>query len=112
MTRCVPAHNNNQANILVSNNLCACLADFGLSTMVNTEHHTAPNASSISVSSEGSLMSSTHGGPYRWMSPELIHPGWFGLTDRRPTKQSDYYALGMVVYEVCADVAVPAFPII
>ena len=34
------------------------------------------------------------------MSPELLDPEGFGATDRRPTKQSDCYALGMVVYEV------------
>ena len=37
------------------------------------------------------------------MSPELHDPERFGATDDRPTKQSDCYALGMVVYEVCAD---------
>ena len=37
------------------------------------------------------------------MSPELYDPERFGATDDRPTKQSDCYALGMVVYEVCAD---------
>ena len=34
------------------------------------------------------------------MSPELLHPEHFGLTKSRPTKESDCYALGMVVYEV------------
>jgi len=34
------------------------------------------------------------------MSPELIDPGRFGLNGSRPTKGSDCYALGMVVYEV------------
>jgi len=33
------------------------------------------------------------------MSPELIAPRRFGLEDSRPTKPSDYYALGMVIYE-------------
>ena len=33
------------------------------------------------------------------MSPELLE--CIELDDRRPTKQSDCYALGMVVYEVC-----------
>ena len=41
-----------------------------------------------------------HGGTYRWMSPELFYPENFGLTDSRPTKHSDCYALGMVMYEV------------
>lgn len=34
------------------------------------------------------------------MSPELLHPTQFGLKDHRPTKESDCYALGMVIYEV------------
>jgi len=34
------------------------------------------------------------------MSPELFYPENFDLTDSRPTKQSDCYALGMVTYEV------------
>ena len=34
------------------------------------------------------------------MSPELLHPNQFGLRDSRPTKESDCYALGMVIYEV------------
>lgn len=34
------------------------------------------------------------------MSPELLDPERFGLKDGRPTKESDIYALGMVVYEV------------
>jgi len=34
------------------------------------------------------------------MSPELLDPGRFGLEDSHPTKESDCYALGMVVYEV------------
>ena len=34
------------------------------------------------------------------MSPELFDPERFGLEDRRQTKSSDCYALGMVVYEV------------
>ena len=42
----------------------------------------------------------TTGGTTRWMSPELLDPERSGLEDSRPTKQSDYYALGMVIYEV------------
>jgi len=34
------------------------------------------------------------------MSPELLDPDQFDLKDSRPTKQSDCYALGMVIYEV------------
>ena len=34
------------------------------------------------------------------MSPERIDPEMFGLKTGRPTRSSDCYALGMVVYEV------------
>ena len=35
-----------------------------------------------------------------WTSPELIDPAKFGLKRSFPTKESDCYALGMVMYEV------------
>ena len=34
------------------------------------------------------------------MSPELLYPSQFGFKDSQPTKESDRYALGMVIYEV------------
>ena len=34
------------------------------------------------------------------MSPESLNPEEFGLPMARPTKESDCYALGMVIYEV------------
>jgi hypothetical protein len=34
------------------------------------------------------------------MSPELLNPEVFGLKDDCPTRSSDCYALGMVIYEV------------
>ena len=40
------------------------------------------------------------GGTFRWMGPELLNPQKFGFKDSRPTRHSDCYALGMVVYEV------------
>lgn len=40
------------------------------------------------------------GSAIRWMSPELFSPENFGLKESSPTKESDYYALGMVIYEV------------
>ena len=77
-----------QANILIDETGHACLADFGLVTIIS-------GASSHLSSSE-----STHGGTSRWMSPELFHPEAFSLEDSRRTKYSDCYALGMVIYEV------------
>ena len=47
-----------------------------------------------------SMISFFEGGTIRWMSPELLNPKPFGLEDSRPTKESDCYALGMVIYEV------------
>ena len=52
-------------------------------------------------------MSFTAGGTVRWMSPELLDPHRFGIADDRPTKESDCYALGMVVYEVIEDGIIP-----
>jgi hypothetical protein len=34
------------------------------------------------------------------MSPELLDPGSFSLDNSNPTRESDCYALGMVIYEV------------
>ena len=34
------------------------------------------------------------------MSPERLNPNQFGFKDSRPTKESDCYALGMVILEV------------
>jgi len=100
---CPSTHDDDQANILIDRNLRACLADFGLSTIVGAEHHAVANTSSVSVASVASIMSFTAGGTIRWMSPELHYPEQFGAVDHRPTKQSDCYALGMVVYEVRVD---------
>ncbi|KAF9784423.1 kinase-like domain-containing protein [Thelephora terrestris] len=95
------------ANILVNQSHRACLVDFGLSTIASVELNTGTNDSSISVASRASLMSFTAGGTPRWMSPELLDPERFGASDDRPTKESDCYALGMVVYEVRPGVTVP-----
>ena len=39
------------------------------------------------------------GGTFCWMSPELLDPKRFG-SNGRPTRASDCYAFGMVIYEV------------
>ena len=75
-----------QANILIGRNGRARLADFSLLTI---------------VSDQSTVISSCiEGGTIQWMSPELIDPESFGLEKTRPTKESDCYALGMVIYEV------------
>jgi serine/threonine protein kinase len=75
-------------NILIDKDGHARLADFGLLTIVSDP--TNPTVSS----------SSADGGTTRWMSPELLKAHQSGTRHVRPTKESDCYALGMVVYEV------------
>ena len=75
-----------QANVLVDDTGAACVADFGLMAMADL----------------GTILLSetiiSPGGTLCWMSPELLDspPG----SDGRPTRESDCYALGMVIYEV------------
>ena len=76
-----------KANILIDKTGNALLADFGL---------VAVTSDSTSRASSLRLL----GGTLLWTSPELIDPERFGLEDSRPTKQSDCYALGMVIYEI------------
>ena len=66
----------------------ARLADFGLLTIVSDSTHPATTTSSEDA------------GTMRWMSPELLDPDQFGFENGRPTKESDCYALGMVILEV------------
>jgi len=48
------------------------------------------------------------GGTLCWMSPELLDPQRFG-SNGRPTRESDRYAVGMVIYEVsCLRMSRPA----
>ena len=76
-----------KANILIDQAGHARLVDFGLLTVLSDP------ANLLSSSSY------TQGGTARWMSPELIAPQRFGFESSRPTKSSDCYALGMVIYE-------------
>ena len=92
-----------KANILINQNRRACIADFGLTTITGVATRAAAGASKASLISNDTLMSFTAGGTYRWMSPELLDPERFGMLeseDNRPTRQSDCYAFGMVIYEV------------
>ena len=75
-------------NILIDQDGRARLADFGLLIIVSdSTYHT----SSSTPKSAGTT---------RWMSPELLDPVRFGREDGRATKESDCYALGMVILEV------------
>ena len=102
-----PSHLYTKPNILVNRDRRACIADFGLSTTSCARAHaTATDSDAVSIStflSGDSLMSFTPGGTTRWMSPELLDPERFGVPESegdRPTRESDSYALGMVIYEV------------
>ena len=76
-----------KANILVNKTGHARLADFGLLTIISDP------ANLLSSSSH------TQAGTVRWMSPERIAPEQSGFENGHPTKSSDCYALGMVIYE-------------
>lgn len=71
----------------MNENFHAVLADFGLITIVST----GPVAT----------LSTTGLGTCRWMAPELFFPEMYGLDHSIPSKESDVYAFGMVIYEVC-----------
>jgi len=72
-------------NILIKNDGRACLADFGLTRIL------AEFTSSSSKDPGGTVVR---------MSPEMLWPEVFGMRDGKPTKQSDVYALGILIYEV------------
>lgn len=81
-----------KANILINNKGRACLTDFAnlnLLTILSDQSSNTTNASKTGTY-----------GTTRWMSPELLEPNWSDLKRSRPTKESDCYALGMVIYEV------------
>jgi len=71
---------------MVDSNGHACISDFSLLTIVSDQ--------------QTFLSTCLMGGTIPWMSPELLAPKKFGLKKSRLTKESDRYALGMVVYEV------------
>ncbi|KAK0421861.1 kinase-like domain-containing protein [Armillaria borealis] len=71
------------ANILVADNRCCCLADFGLSLIAESQ-----NFNTTSGMRRGSL---------RWLAPEYILPG---LLDQSFIAARDTYAYGCTVIEV------------
>lgn len=52
------------------------------------------DASVVGAQSEGDI------GSYRYSAPELHRTKGDGMNEIRPTKESDVYGMGMVVYEV------------
>jgi len=79
-----------QSNILMSNDTPphACLADFGFMSVVPD-----PSQKSRSIRLESGAMT--------FMSPELLIPEEFGRKCAEPTPQSDIYAFGLVIFQVC-----------
>ena len=76
-----------QENIFVDKTRTVRIGDFGLMTMGDL-------GTTIFSDTVG-----PSGGTLRWMSPELLK--LMGTSSNiRPTRESDCYALGMVVYEV------------
>ena len=82
-----PTYLSAQANILVNKSGHALLADFGFLTVVSDPENQLSSSSQV------------QGGTARWMSPELLTPLVIGSKAIRPTIFSDYYSLGMVIYE-------------
>ena len=73
--------------MFIDNAGTTCVGDFGLMTMTDLSTLLLSETAVTSV------------GTFRWMSPELLDPPRFG-SNGRPTRESDCYALGMVIYEV------------
>ena len=71
---------------------CACLADFGFITMV------------LDPGQPMSCDSQLEGGTAMFMSPELLVPSRFGFTKSVPMPEADFYAFGLVIYQVCGEV--------
>lgn len=80
-----------QVNILVSPSGRACLADFGLSTIANSNTKAGTQTSTRRA-----------GGTIRWQAPELLREVPFGSTNYPAlSKATDIYAFACVCYEVC-----------
>ena len=87
-------------NIMVDETGRAVLADFSLASLI-PDQSTFPSTDVGSVPVQWmSITMRIRGGPVRWMSPELLEPRRYGLQKAQPTRESDCYALGMVVYEI------------
>jgi len=79
-----------QANILVSDDLSACLADVGLTRVAGDMVSAATSHTSTS----------SGGNTRRWCPPELLDPERFKSKRGGPTKKADMYSMGMTIYEV------------
>ncbi|KAL0062706.1 hypothetical protein AAF712_010401 [Marasmius tenuissimus] len=68
-------------NILITSSLRACIADFGLSRIVETH--------GLGLTTSGARPTGT----MRWQAPELLY-------GKRPSKESDVYSFACVCYEI------------
>ena len=80
------AYNSTQTNILIDHDFHPRLTDYGLITTVLDPDTVYSNVVS----------------PYaiQYVAPELLNPPGFDLKDSTPTKKSDVYGFGMVMYQV------------
>jgi len=80
-----------QANIFINPELCAFLADFGFSRIID-------ETSSAEVVGKYKA-----GDAVRWMAPELLDPKRYGYIKgaqrKLPSKSTDIYAFGMTILE-------------
>ncbi|TCD61463.1 hypothetical protein EIP91_008398 [Steccherinum ochraceum] len=72
-------------NILIDENRCVRLSDFGLAVLAEATSHN---------------YASMRGGNVRWAAPELIHPERYHLKTTRPTYASDVFSFGCVIVEL------------
>ncbi|KAF9646439.1 kinase-like protein [Thelephora ganbajun] len=77
-------------NVLIDDNHSARLADFGSSSVVQLPQ---PDTRTFPTPMGGSAFS------VRWLAPELIYPEEFGSNAFVRSKESDIYALAMLMYE-------------
>ena len=79
-----------QVNILINSERRACLADFGLTAIIEDTNF------------DGSSSHKARG-MIRWMAPEILDPDRYGYVvwarRKLPSKSTDVYALGMTILE-------------
>lgn len=74
----------------------ACLADFGLATIVEESHILS-----------WSTLTAPSGGTPRWLAPELLAPETDdGDNHYQNTRATDIFAFGCVGYEVCRPICI------
>ncbi|KAJ7938169.1 kinase-like domain-containing protein [Mycena leptocephala] len=78
-------------NILVADDWNVCLADFGLTGVIED---------AVSTTSGALTSTANHAGSLRWFAPELIAPTFFGCERFVRTPASDVYAFACVCLEL------------